>query len=46
MALKAALTKSEHGGLSDESYGFLIDFFSHYQVKKRPSATNLKAIVV
>ena len=37
MALKAALTKSEHGGLSDESYGFLIDFFSQ---------TYLKAIVV
>ena len=46
MALKAALAQSEQGGLSDESYGFLIDFFSDYQVKKRPSATNLKAIVV
>lgn len=45
-ALKAALTQSEQGQLSDESCDFLLEFLSDYQVTKRPSATNLKAVLV
>lgn len=44
--LKAILAQSDQGELSDESCEFLLDFFSDYQVTKRPLASNLKATLV
>ena len=44
--LKAILVQSDQGELSGESCEFLLDFFSDYQVTKRPLASNLKATLV
>ena len=44
--LKAVLIQAEHEELSAESCVFLLDFFSDYQVTKRPQASNLKATLV
>ena len=44
--MKAILAQSEQGELSGESCEFLLDFFSDYQVAKRPLASNLKATLV
>ncbi|PFX12818.1 hypothetical protein AWC38_SpisGene23160 [Stylophora pistillata] len=44
--LKAIPAQSDQGELSGESCEFLLDFFSDYQVTKRPSASNLKSTLV
>lgn len=44
--LKAILAQSEQGELSGESCESLLDFFSDYQVTKKPLASNLKATLV
>ena len=40
------LAQSDQGELSGESCEFLLDFFSDYQVTRRPLASNLKATFV
>ena len=44
--LRAVLAMSDQGELAGESCEFLQDFFSDYQVTKRPLASNLKATLV
>ena len=44
--LKVTLAQSDQGELSGKSCEFLLDFFSDYQVTKRPLTSNLKATLV
>ena len=44
--MREIIEETRQGKLTEKSYDFLLDFFSDYQVTKRPSVTNLQATLV
>ncbi|KAJ7373253.1 hypothetical protein OS493_012842 [Desmophyllum pertusum] len=46
MEMREVMKECKEGKLTEKSYDFLVDFFSDYQVTKRPSPTNLQATLV
>ena len=46
MEMREIMKECKEGKLTEKSYDFLVDFFSDYQVTKRPSPTNLQATLV
>ena len=44
--MREIIEETKQGKLTEKSYDFLLDFFSDYQVTKRPSVTNLQATLV